>query len=83
MTKEKVLERIADSLEEISESLAGIEDELDDLGLANKLQVILMIAEQSPEMKEKLKSVIEELAGALSIPDEDFLDEDDSDLKEK
>jgi len=61
MTKQEVLEEIAEELASISDSLTEIHSELEDLSMSSKIMVFLKMMDIRPDMKEKLGPVIDEL----------------------
>jgi hypothetical protein len=72
MSKEEVLEEIAQTLADISDSLDGINIELEDISMATKMMVFFKMIELKPEMKEKLGPLIDDLVESmdLNMPEE-------------
>jgi len=67
MTKQEVLEEIAEELASISDSLTEIHSDLEDLSMSSKIMVFLKMMDMRPAMKEKLEPVIDELAAAMDL----------------
>jgi len=67
MSKEEVLEEIAQTLANISDSLEGIDIELEDISMATKMMVFFKLIELRPEMKEKLGPLIDDLAQSMDL----------------
>ncbi|HOV82648.1 MAG TPA: hypothetical protein PLN19_02600 [Methanothrix sp.] len=67
MTKQEVLEEIAEELANISDSLTEIHSDLEDLSMSSKIMVFLKMMDMRPAMKEKLEPVIDELAAAMDL----------------
>jgi len=67
MTKQEVLEEIAEELASISDSLTEIHSELEDLSMSSKIMVFLKMMDIRPDMKEKLGPVIDELAADMDL----------------
>lgn len=72
MSKEEVLEEIAQTLADISDSLDGINIELEEISMATKMMVFFKMIELKPEMKEKLGPLIDDLVESmdLNMPEE-------------
>lgn len=72
MSKEEILEEIAQTLADISDSLDGINIELEDISMATKMMVFFKMIELKPEMKEKLGPLIDDLVESmdLNMPEE-------------
>ncbi|HPT19285.1 MAG TPA: hypothetical protein PLJ25_04415 [Methanothrix sp.] len=78
MTKQEVLEEIVEELASISDSLAGIHEEMEEISMTNKIMVILKMTELRPEMKEKMGPLIDEMAATMDMTiteDEDEVEE--------
>ncbi|MGV8175649.1 MAG: hypothetical protein ACP5OU_08120 [Methanothrix sp.] len=67
MSKEEVLEEIAQTLADISDSLDGINIELEDISMATKMMVFFKMIELKPEMKEKLGPLIDDLVESMDL----------------
>lgn len=67
MSKEEVLEEIAETLASISDSLEGINAELEDISMSSKMLIFFKIIELRPEMKEKLGPLINDLAESMDM----------------
>lgn len=78
MTKQEVLEEIVEELASISDSLAGIHEEMEEISMTNKIMVILKMMELRPEMKEKMGPLIDEMVATMDMSmagDEDEVEE--------
>ena len=67
MSKEEALEEIAETLANISDSLEGINAELEDICMSSKMLIFFKMIELRPEMKEKLGPLINELAESMDL----------------
>ncbi|MDD1749217.1 MAG: hypothetical protein LUO89_05010 [Methanothrix sp.] len=67
MSKEEVLEEIAETLASINDSLEGINAELEDISMSSKMLIFFKIIELRPEMKEKLGPLINDLAESMDM----------------
>jgi hypothetical protein len=67
MSKEEVLEEIAETLDTISDSLEGINSELEDICMSSKMLIFFKMIELRPEMKEKLGPLINDLAESMDL----------------
>jgi len=67
MSKEEVLEEIAETLDTISDSLEGINSELEDICMSSKMLIFFKMIELRPEMKEKLGPLIDEMAESMDM----------------
>jgi hypothetical protein len=67
MSKEEIMEEIADSLASISDSLEGIYEELEDISMTSKIQIFFKMMELRPEMKEKIGPMIDEMAKSMDF----------------
>ncbi len=81
MTKQEILEDMADELASISDSLAGIHEEMEEISMASKIMVILKMIEIRPDLKEKLRPMMDDLANALNLCGEET-DEAEADEEE-
>jgi hypothetical protein len=75
--KEELLEEIAETLADISDSLEGINMQLGDLSMCSKMQIFFKMIELRPEMKEKLDPLINEMVESFdfTLADEEPGDE--------
>jgi hypothetical protein len=67
MSKDETMEEIADTLASINDSLEGIYEELEDIGITSKMLIFLKLIELRPEMKEKLDPLIDDLAKSMDF----------------
>jgi hypothetical protein len=67
MSKEEVLEEIAETLVDISDSLEGINGQLEDLSMSSKMLIFFKMIELRPEMKEKLGPLLNEMAESMDF----------------
>ena len=71
-SKEAVLEEISEKLEEICDSMASIEESLDDISMSYKMLIFFKLVELRPDMKDKLGPLVEEMIGSMdfSMPED-------------
>jgi len=67
MSKEEVLEEIAETLASINDSLEGINAELEDSSMSSKMLIFFKMIELRPEMKDKLGPLIDDLAEYMDM----------------
>jgi hypothetical protein len=75
---EEILQDIAEQLEAISDTLACINEAMEDISVTGKMMTIFKIIELRPELKEKLGPVINEMVASMEFDVEE--DEDQQDL---
>lgn len=67
MTQIEVLQEISQTLISINDCLEGINVELEDISMANKMMIFFKLIELKPEMKDKLGPLINELAASMDF----------------
>lgn len=67
MSKQDILEEIAETLDAISDSLDGINVQLEDISLCSKMQMFLKMVELRPEMKDKIAPMLDEMVESMAF----------------
>jgi hypothetical protein len=67
MTKQEILEEIAETLDVISDSLEGINTQLEDISLCSKMQMFLKMVELRPDMKDKIAPMLDEMVESMAF----------------
>jgi hypothetical protein len=65
--KDEALQEIAEHLSSISDSLDVIQEELDDICMTGKIMTFFKMIELRPEMKEKLRPLIDEMVASIDL----------------
>jgi len=77
MSKEEILEEIAETLDSISDSLEGINAQLEDISLCSKMQMFLKMVELRPEMKDKVSPLLDEMVESMAFDFNNIPEEED------
>ena len=83
MTKEEILEEMVEELASISDSLAGIHEEMEEISMANKIMVILKLVEMRPDMKDRLGPMIDEMARSMDLTSAEMEEEEEEEEEEE